>query len=152
MAGVRCYYIVSSSLEHKVTEADNKLGVGKLIPRISPEALNKTDLYAVEKKLHLGSLCEVADTKSWHFWMVMLKNGNYDTKSGLCPENGKKDLWGMDKMRGGFNETYDLGSDIRDGFDGISFFEVVWEKKVGVGHWAFGFLIISSKHQRNIHG
>ncbi|KAF8376929.1 hypothetical protein HHK36_030300 [Tetracentron sinense] len=124
------------------------------------------------KKLHLGSSCEVADTKSWHFWMVMLKNGNYDTNSGLCPENGKKggafkpvkfpcfrdgcmnqpllyhqqtDLWGMDKMRGGFNGTYDLGSDIRDGIDGISFFEVVWEKKVGVGHWAFNHKLKTSK-------
>ncbi|CAL5352149.1 unnamed protein product [Camellia sinensis] len=82
------------SVNHKVTEADNKLGVGKPFPGLSPKALNDPDLYAADKQVYLGSLCEVKETpnskKPWQFWMIMLKNGNYDTKSALCPQNGKK--------------------------------------------------------------
>ncbi|KAF8401218.1 hypothetical protein HHK36_012147 [Tetracentron sinense] len=168
-----CFDYSSPSLKHKVTEADNKLGVGKPFPGLSSKALNNADLYAVEKELYLGSLCEVADTpKPWQFWMVMLKNGNYDTKSGLCPENGKKvgsfkpgrfpcfgdgcmnqpllyhqqtDISETGTMKGGFNGTYDLDFDNGGGIDGISFFEVVWEKKVGVGSWVFNHKLKTSK-------
>ncbi|KAI3946851.1 hypothetical protein MKW98_003414 [Papaver atlanticum] len=167
-----CFDFSSSSLKHKVTEADNKLGVGHQFLGLSPEALNNTDLYAVEKELYLASLCEVKDTSNpWQFWMVMLKNGNYDTMSGLCPENGKKaapfkpgrfpcfgdgcmnqpllyhqptGFIGKDIMRGSFNGTYDLGSDIGKGIDGISFFEVVWEKNVG-GKWIFKHKLKTTK-------
>lgn len=52
------------TLNHKVTEADNKLGVGKVFPGLSPKALNNPDLYAAEKELYLGSLCEVAEDTS----------------------------------------------------------------------------------------
>ncbi|KAA8542991.1 hypothetical protein F0562_021514 [Nyssa sinensis] len=159
----------SYSLNHRVAAADNKLGMGKPFPGSSPRALNNPDLYAAEKELYLGSLCEVADTPNpWQFWMVMLKNGNYDTKSGLCPENGKKaapfnpgrfPCFGegcMNQpilshqqtrvschgtMRGGFNGTYDLGSDT----GGMSYFEVVWEKKVGMGSWVFSHKLKTSK-------
>lgn len=146
-----------------MTEADNKLGVGAKFPGLSPRALNNPDLYAVEKELYLGSLCEISDTpdEPWQFWMVMLKNGNYDTKSGLCPENGKMVppfqpgrfpcfgsgcmnqpilyhqptfLDGNGSMRGWFNGSYDQNS---TGESGISYFEVIWEKKVGAGSWAF---------------
>ncbi|XP_034691073.1 uncharacterized protein LOC117918485 [Vitis riparia] len=168
-----CFDLSSSSLNHMVTEADNKLGVGKQFPGLSPGALNNPDLYAAQKELYLGSLCEVADTpKPWQFWMIMLKNGNYDTKSGLCPWNGKKVppfgtgnfpcfgrgcmnqpllyhqqtyLSGDGTMRGSFNGTYDLGSDIGGGLNGISFFEVVWEKTVGVGSWVFNHKLKTSK-------
>ncbi|KAA8549019.1 hypothetical protein F0562_000703 [Nyssa sinensis] len=168
-----CFDLSNDSQNHKVTEADNKLGVGKAFPGLSPKSLNNSDLYAVEKELYLGSLCEVADTpKPWHFWMVMLKNGNYDTKSGLCPENGKMvppfnpgrfpcygdgcmnqpllyhqqtSISGNGTMRGGFNGTYELGSDISDGINGISYFEVLWEKKVGVGSWVFSHKLKTSK-------
>lgn len=147
--------------------------MGKTFPGLGPGAVNNADLYAIQKELYLGSLCQVADTPiPWQFWMIMLKNGNYDTKSGLCPENGKKvppfspgrfpcfgkgcmnqpilyhqhtQLLGSDTLRGSFNGTYDLGSDIRGGLDGISFFEVVWEKKVGVGSWVFSHKIKTSK-------
>lgn len=155
---------------HKVTEAENKLGVGKVFPGLNPKALNDPDLYAVEKEKYLGSLCQVSDTPNpWHFWMVMLKNGNYDTKSGFCPENGKKSppfspgrfpcfgtgcmnqpilyhqptsLDGDGTMRGGFNGTYDSSSMTGKG---SSYFEVVWEKKVGVGSWAFSHKLTTSK-------
>ncbi|XP_009600099.1 uncharacterized protein LOC107762260 [Nicotiana tabacum] len=165
-----CFDLSDSSLSHKVTESDNKLGVGKTFPGLSPKAKNNPDLYAVEKELYLGSLCEVDDTpRPWQFWMIMLKNGNYDTKSGLCPENGKKvppfnpgrfpcfgkgcmnqpilyhqptSLLVDDIMRGGFNGTYDLGS-TTDGSS--SFFEVLWEKKVGTGGWVFKHKLRTSK-------
>ncbi|KAF9618055.1 hypothetical protein IFM89_000006 [Coptis chinensis] len=162
------------TLKHKVSEADNKLGVGKPFPGLSPKALNNIDLYAVEKEKYLGSLCEVAEDTSnpWNYWMIMLKNGNYDTTSGLCPENGKKvgpfppgrfpcfgagcmnqpslyhqetNFSGVDSLRGGFSGTYDLGSDINGVLDGISFYEVVWEKKVGVGSWVFNHKLKTSK-------
>lgn len=162
------------SLSHKVSEADNKLGVGEAFPGLSPKALNDADLYAAEKEIYLGSLCEVEDIpKPWQFWMVMLKNGNYDTKSGLCPENGKKvapfkpgrfpcpgkdcmnqPLFYHDQtnlsndgrtMRGGFHGSYELGSQAGGVNDGISYYEVIWEKKVGSGSWVFSHKLKTSK-------
>ncbi|TKY52408.1 hypothetical protein E2542_SST23930 [Spatholobus suberectus] len=163
---------LTGSLTHKVTEADNKLGVGDSFPGLKPEYINNTDLYAVEKELYLGSLCEVADTpKPWQFWMVMLKNGNYDTRSGLCPKDGKKvppfspgrfPCFGQGcmnqpilchqqtqledgTMRGGFSGTYDLDSDCEGEHDGVSYYEVVWEKKVNVGSWVLKHKLKTSK-------
>ncbi|KAL8522686.1 hypothetical protein ACS0TY_012864 [Phlomoides rotata] len=163
-----CFDLTNSAVVHRVTEAENKLGVGEPFPGLSPKALNNPDLYAAEKELYLGSLCQVADDPNpWQFWMVMLKNGNYDTKSGLCPENGKKvppfkpgrfpcfgsgcmnqpllyhqptELYqesGL--MRGGFNGSYELDS------TSDSYFEVVWEKKVGSGSWMFNHKLKTSK-------
>ncbi|XP_006840341.2 uncharacterized protein LOC18430116 [Amborella trichopoda] len=175
-----CFDISASSLSkrpsllHKVTEADNKLSVGGPFEGASNKAMNNTDLYAVEKELYLGSKCEVADTPNpWQFWMVMLKNGNFDTKSGLCPQNGKKvgpfdqpgrfpcfghgcmnqpllnheytSLSEDMSLRGSFNGSYDLDANLGDGFKGISFFEVIWEKKIGVGSWAFKHRLKTSK-------
>lgn len=157
-----------------MTEADNRLGVGKPFPGLSPKALNNPELYAVEKELYLGSLCEVPDKpKPWQFWMIMLKNGNYDTTSGLCPENGKKappfkpgrfPCFGNGCMnqpilyhqpttlevtsgtlRGGFNGTYDqLNPSVSDGSP-VSYFEVFWEKKIGNGSWIFSHKLRTSK-------
>ncbi|KAK7827219.1 uncharacterized protein LOC112005058 [Quercus suber] len=159
-------------LRHKVSEADNGLGVGKPFPGLSPGAANDVDLYAAEKEEYLGSLCQVDTPSPWQFWMIMLKNGNYDTQSGLCPENGKKvppfnpgrfpcfgkgcmnqpilyhqytHLLGGGTMRGSFNGTYDLDSDISAGLNGISFYEVVWKKKVGLGSWVFNHKLKTSK-------
>ncbi|KAG8390512.1 hypothetical protein BUALT_Bualt01G0091100 [Buddleja alternifolia] len=162
-----CFDISNKSvITHKVSEADNKLSVGTPFPGINKNALNNPDLYAAEKELYLGSLCQVSDTPNpWHFWMIMLKNGNYDTKSGLCPENGKKappfnpgrfpcfgsgcmnqpslyhEATALDRdegiMRGGFNGSYEDS--------GVSHFEVVWEKKVGVGSWVFNHKLRTSK-------
>lgn len=162
-----------AALKHKVTEADNQLGVGKSFPGLSSEALKDPDMYAVEKELYLGSLCQVPDTpRPWQFWMVMLKNGNYDTSSGLCPENGKKvppfkpgrfpcfgtgcmnqpvlnhqetRLLGDGTMRGSFNGTYDLDSDVGKGNDGASYYEVTWGKKVAEGSWKFYHKLKTSK-------
>ncbi|CAI0408283.1 unnamed protein product [Linum tenue] len=159
-------------VEHKVTEADNKLGTGDPFPGLPPEALKNPDLYAVQKELYLGSLCQVVSDnhKPWHFWMIMLKNGNYDTNSGLCPENGKKgapfkpgrfpcfgtgcmnqptlghqptqvDFDGW--LRGSFNGSYDYYNGTGDG--SISRYEVAWEKRVGVGSWVFHHKLKTSK-------
>lgn len=159
-----------------MSEDDNKLGVGTPFPGISHGALNNVDLYAAEKEVYLGSLCQVSDSpKPWQFWMVMLKNGNFDTRSGLCPANGKKaapfspgkfpcfgsgcmnqpivnhqetELLDGDTMRGSFSGSYDLGSDLSNGnggADGISFYEVVWQKKLGVGSWVFSHKLKTSK-------
>ncbi|KAL0456330.1 UNVERIFIED_CONTAM: hypothetical protein Slati_0972200 [Sesamum latifolium] len=65
-------------VHQKVKELDNRLGADP-------------DIYAAEKELFLGSLCEVPDSvEPWYFWMIMLKNGNFDKNTTLCPENGKK--------------------------------------------------------------
>ncbi|CAN0907334.1 hypothetical protein LINGRAHAP2_LOCUS24747 [Linum grandiflorum] len=158
-------------LDHKVTEADNNLGIGDQFPGLPAQALNNPDLYAVHKELYLGSLCQVDDSSSspWQFWMIMLKNGNYDTSSGACPENGKKAppfkpgrfpcfgdgcmnhptlqhqptrLFKDGWLRGSFNGTYDLS-----GGDGSSMYEVVWEKKAGAGgSWAFHHSLKTSKN------
>lgn len=163
-----------NSLNHKVSDANNKLGVGKSFPGLSSQALNNVDLYAAEKEVYLGSLCEVDDKpKPWQFWMVMLKNGNYDTNSGLCPENGRKvppfkpgrfpcpgndcmnqpllnhDMTSLSSdgstMRGSFSGSYELGSQGGGLNSGNSYYEVVWEKKVGSGSWEFRHKLKTSK-------
>lgn len=146
--------------------------MGTPFPGLSPDAVNNADLYAADKELYLGSLCQVEDSPSpWQFWMIMLKNGNFDTKSGLCPANGKKvppfssdrfpcfgkgcmnqpvlnhqetELLDGNIMRGSFSGTYDLDSDSSNGHDGTSFYQVVWEKKVGVGSWVFNHKLRTS--------
>ncbi|XP_019169381.1 PREDICTED: uncharacterized protein LOC109165184 [Ipomoea nil] len=78
-------------LVHRVTEEDNKLGIGQSFLGVESEAVFNADLYAAQKELYLGSKCQVDDTpKPWQFWMIMLKNGNMDTYAGKCPENGQK--------------------------------------------------------------
>lgn len=92
---------VSSVLDHegrncevhqKVKESDNMLGAGDNFPIGEFTPHSDPDIYAVEKELYLGSLCEnVSDSvQPWYFWMIMLKNGNFDKNTTLCPENGKK--------------------------------------------------------------
>ncbi|GMH20929.1 hypothetical protein Nepgr_022771 [Nepenthes gracilis] len=163
----------SLTLEHKVKAYVNKLGVGNPFPGLKSEALNNADLYAAEKELYLGSFCQVEDSPNpWQFWMIMLKNGNYDTTSSLCPQNGKKvgpfppgrfpcfgegcmnqptlnhwptHLLSDGTLTGSFNGTYDLSSDMSGGISGISFYEVVWEKEVGVGSWVFRHKLKTSK-------
>ncbi|MED6157342.1 hypothetical protein PIB30_022309 [Stylosanthes scabra] len=79
------------TLVHKVTEDDNKLGIGDTFHGMQPQALYNADLYAAEKELYLGSKCEVEDVPNpWQFWMIMLKNGNMDTLAAKCPWNGQR--------------------------------------------------------------
>uniref|UniRef100_A0A7C9FNZ0 DUF7705 domain-containing protein n=1 Tax=Opuntia streptacantha TaxID=393608 RepID=A0A7C9FNZ0_OPUST len=76
---------------HNVNESDNHLGTGDGIPVPGFRHYSDPDHYAAEKELYLGSLCEVPDSgEPWQFWMIMLKNGNFDKNTTLCPENGKK--------------------------------------------------------------
>ena len=48
-------------------------------------------------------------------------------------------------MVGGFSGTYDLDSDCGGEHDGVSYYEVVWEKKVNVGSWEFKHKLKTSK-------
>ncbi|XP_049378673.1 uncharacterized protein LOC125843579 isoform X2 [Solanum stenotomum] len=158
-------------VHHKVTEVDNRLGVGDKIPDGSHKADMNPDLYAVEKECYLGSLCEVHDSGDpWYYWMIMLKNGNFDKTTTLCPENGRKvskivtgrtfPCFGEGCMNqplvyhnysrivdrehssliGGFYGTYDLDANLTAGVDGKSFFSVSWRKNLSTGSW-----IISNK-------
>nr|GMD09158.1 uncharacterized protein LOC104233692 [Ipomoea batatas] len=78
-------------LVHRVTEEENRLGIGQSFLGVEPKAVSNADLYAAQKELYLGSKCQVDDTpKPWQFWMIMLKNGNMDTYAGKCPKNGQK--------------------------------------------------------------
>ncbi|KAL2630404.1 hypothetical protein R1flu_015090 [Riccia fluitans] len=75
-------------VDHKVSEADNNLKTGDSFPEQEGEefqSVDDPDLYAVEKEKYLAFLCEVEEPMPWHFWMIMLKNGNYDVNSKLCP-------------------------------------------------------------------
>lgn len=78
-------------VEHRVTEADNKLRAGDPFPGTSSNStVTDVDRYAAAKELYLGDRCQVADSPvPWQFWMVMLKNGNLDTTAAICPENGR---------------------------------------------------------------
>ncbi|XP_031114291.1 uncharacterized protein LOC116017794 [Ipomoea triloba] len=76
---------------HNVNELDNLLSVGNDFPGDGFISYMDPDLYAVEKEKYLGSLCEVKTSdEPWQFWMIMLKNGNFDKTTTLCPENGRK--------------------------------------------------------------
>ncbi|KAK6944610.1 hypothetical protein RJ641_025712 [Dillenia turbinata] len=78
-------------VHHKVNESDNRLRAGDGFPSADYKSYTDPDLYAVEKELYLASLCNVRDSSEpWQFWMIMLKNGNFDKNTSLCPENGKK--------------------------------------------------------------
>ncbi|PRQ20647.1 hypothetical protein RchiOBHm_Chr7g0230431 [Rosa chinensis] len=78
-------------IHHRVNESDNNLRAGDKFPVSDFKPYTNPDLYATEKELYLASLCEVNDSSSdpWQFWMIMLKNGNFDKNTTLCPENGK---------------------------------------------------------------
>ncbi|CAA0827763.1 Unknown protein [Striga hermonthica] len=81
----------SCDVHQKVKESDNRLKAGDEFPIGGYKSYTDPDKYAVEKELYLGSLCEVPDSdKPWYFWTLMLKNGNFDKRTTLCPENGKK--------------------------------------------------------------
>lgn len=54
-------------------------------------------------------------------------------------------LEGNNTLRGGFNGTYELDSDLSEGIDDISFYEVIWEKKIGAGSWVFKHKLKTSK-------
>lgn len=75
----------------RVNESDNDLRAGDIFPVMKFNSYTDPDLYASEKERYLGSLCEVLDSQGpWQFWMIMIKNGNFDKNTTLCPENGKK--------------------------------------------------------------
>lgn len=47
--------------------------------------------FAAWKELFLGKKCQVKDDpRPWHFWMIMLKSGNMDTRAAICPRDGHK--------------------------------------------------------------
>ncbi|KAF7836450.1 uncharacterized protein G2W53_011309 [Senna tora] len=78
-------------VHQKVKDSDNSLKAGDRFPVGDFKSSTDPDLFAVEKELYLGSLCEIQDSaEPWYFWMIMLKNGNFDKNSTFCPENGKK--------------------------------------------------------------
>lgn len=78
-------------VRHRVNDKDNKLAAGDKFPVSGFTSYRDPDLFATEKERYLGSLCKIHDTEEpWYFWMIMLKNGNFDKNSTLCPENGRK--------------------------------------------------------------
>ncbi|PON33917.1 Serine/threonine protein kinase [Parasponia andersonii] len=82
---------ITCEVLQRVNKSDNGLSAGDEFPLTDFNPYEDPDLYAVEKELYLGSLCEICDSQDpWQFWMIMLKNGNFDKNTTLCPENGNK--------------------------------------------------------------
>lgn len=160
---------------HKVTEEDNKLAAGDSFIGLQQNALHNADLYAAEKEMYLGSKCEVKETPNpWHFWMIMLKNGNMDTLAAKCPKNGFKvgpfvndgafpcfgvgcmnhplihheytSLGGPNGsvMKGRFYGSWDLDSDLGLGQNNESYYSVSWKKEIGKGSWVFEHVLRTS--------
>jgi len=87
---------------NRVSEADNQLKTGDPFPTGVFENSHNADVYVVEKEKYLASLCKEEEEdddishrkqqQPWHFWMIMLKNGNFDTKSSLCKSYTSKPL------------------------------------------------------------
>ncbi|KAJ7541420.1 hypothetical protein O6H91_10G058800 [Diphasiastrum complanatum] len=92
-ADLLCYDTgnTNCTVNYLVTEQDNQLRTGDPFPTGPFINFNDSTLYAAEKERYLGSLCNVTNIRpnsteeSWQYWMIMLKNGNFDVKSGLCP-------------------------------------------------------------------
>lgn len=160
---------------HKVNETDNRLGAGDKFPIMGFESYADPDLFAKEKELYLGSLCEVQESPNpWQFWMIMVKNGNFDKNTTLCPENGQKVskivtdrnfpcfgegcmnqpvvyhkysmLGGNQKvyLTGEFNGTYDLDANLGENVGNNSFFSVSWKKNTSTGSWIFSHRLTTS--------
>ncbi|CAN1243383.1 hypothetical protein LINPERPRIM_LOCUS5668 [Linum perenne] len=73
-----CFDFMSKdgTVEHKVTEADNRLGAGDQFPGLPTEALNNPDLYAVYKELYLGSLCQLPESPNFKVRLTLdIKRG-----------------------------------------------------------------------------
>ncbi|KAJ6825690.1 uncharacterized protein M6B38_377045 [Iris pallida] len=159
---------------HRVTEHDNKLGVGDPFP--GAKNLDNVDLYAAEKEIYLGNKCEVKeeDNSTWQYWMIMLKNGNMDTSASLCPRDGVPvgpfppeqrfpcfapgkcmnhplvlhnytSFADDDLLRGSFFGTWDIDADLAEGTDNISYYSVTWEKELHEGGWEFHHVLKTSK-------
>ena len=83
-------YVRKCEVHHKMNESDN-LGASDNFPITDFKYYTDVDLYAIENELYPGSRCEIENTiDPWHFWMTMLKNGNFHKNITLFPENGKK--------------------------------------------------------------
>ncbi|KAK4857433.1 hypothetical protein QYF36_000642 [Acer negundo] len=155
LEGIEIFKDTNQNFLKWVTEKDNKLGFGDPFLGLQPNALFDANLYAANKELYLGSKCQIEDNpKPWHFWMIMLKNGNLDTYAAKCPKNGYKvGLFGPDNGFPCFGEgcmnqsliyhyyttlqganSWDLNVDLSKGLVGnISYHSVTWEKEVGKG-------------------
>lgn len=160
-------------LVHRVTEEENRLGVGQPFLGGQQEAFDNVDLYAAEKELYLGDKCQVEDTPNpWQFWMIMLKNGNMDTYAAKCPNNGLKvGPYGPDsrfpcfgkgcmnqpliyhnytKLEGPNRATLkgsfygSWNSDVESN-ENISYYSVTWEKELGKGSWIFHHVLRTSE-------
>eukprot|EP00850_Spirogloea_muscicola_P010392 SM000061S19219 [mRNA] locus=s61:267048:270175:+ [translate_table: standard] len=81
------------TVRNLVTDEDNWLRFGDGFPAASAAAYENAsnpDDYAMQKEHYLASLCEVVEEDDqqqlpWHFWMIMLKNGNFNPGWGFCP-------------------------------------------------------------------
>uniref|UniRef100_A0A6N2LSE9 DUF7705 domain-containing protein n=1 Tax=Salix viminalis TaxID=40686 RepID=A0A6N2LSE9_SALVM len=135
-------------VHHKVKNSDNSLSAGDKFPIIDFESYEDPDLFAVQKELYLATLCAVDEPpKPWQFWMVMLKNGNFDKNTTLCPENGKRLVISGEEMvslSGGYFGTYDLDADLSKGVGNNSFFSVFWQKNLSTGSWIFSHKLTTS--------
>ncbi|VVB08673.1 unnamed protein product [Arabis nemorensis] len=160
---------------HWVNDTDNKLAAGDKFPVSGFTSYRDPDLFASEKERYLGSLCKVQDNEEepWFFWMIMLKNGNFDKNSTLCPENGKKvgkivtgrnfPCFGQGCMNQPlvYHNYSRLIADengtmhLTGGFNGTydldgkgagktSFFSVSWKKNVQSGSWVFSNTLTTS--------
>ncbi|KAL9233974.1 hypothetical protein vseg_008904 [Gypsophila vaccaria] len=164
------------AIVHRVTEEDNKLGNGHPFPTQDPRELTNVDLYAPTKELYLASKCQVLDTpRPWHFWMIMLKNGNLDLTTAPCPSNGLRvnprpnppgsmfpcfgkgcmnhpsiyhnytALLGTNRTSLGGGLFGSWDSDAPVGNGNASYYSVSWEKEVGKGGWVFHHVLRTSE-------
>ncbi|XP_004234077.1 uncharacterized protein [Solanum lycopersicum] len=161
-------------LVHRVTEEENRLGIGKSFLGLEKKAILDVNHYAVQKEVYLGSKCQVEDKPNpWQFWMIMLKNGNMDTYAAKCPKNGLlSGPYGPDNNfpcfgKGCMNQplifhnyTTLQGANrttLKGSFYGTwdlhsksrtennsSFYSVKWKKELGKGSWIFHHVLKTS--------
>ncbi|XP_019240163.1 PREDICTED: uncharacterized protein LOC109220155 [Nicotiana attenuata] len=159
-----CFDIDNSTIPirliHRVKEEENKFGISNAFSQ--GLWTFSADEYAAWKEIYLGNKCEVQDeSKSWQFWMIMLKSGNMDTLAAICPKNGRKaypfppdsgfPCFGEgcmnmpliyhnytrvgqgNKLKGSFYGTWDLDADVHKAEveNDTSYYAVIWEKEVG---------------------
>ncbi|CAN4116588.1 unnamed protein product [Withania somnifera] len=140
-------------LVHRVTEEENKLGIGKSFLGLEKKAILDVDHYAAQKELYLGTKCQ---------------NGNMDTYAAKCPKNrfpsgpygpdsrfpcfskgcmnqplifhNYTTLQGVNRtaLKWSFYGTWDLNTGLsKTSIEQSSFHSVKWKKELGKGSWIF---------------
>ncbi|KAK4391289.1 hypothetical protein Sango_2192200 [Sesamum angolense] len=132
-AGKRVQSTPESEGIRQQTGAGDKFPIGEFRSYTDP------DIYAAEKELFLGSLCEVPDSvEPWVYEPTLVYHNQ--SKMVVFSDNNVS-------LVGGYYGTYDLDPKLSAGVADKSFFSVTWQKNFSTSSWILSHkLTTSSKY------